>query len=292
MTRPYLAVIFCAFCQLATAEPAKRTFTVVDSSGTETEVSDLKFVNKNENFARFRVFDPRVVVLTPTFQIAIPMGALIGVQKKDKENFEVTYVRGGQERVITGTLEPGSFRGESGFGMLDLSTEHLKQVKSKSPPVTETAEKAPPLDASLILRDGTEVQVGNLKRMDSYYSSKGYILGGAVRYEQHKDFRLLRGESLSIAEFRSISAIDFEENGMVTVKLKNGNTATGKLSTAEDAGVDGFTGINESGEFFIDPKLVKGIRVFAVQADDRLKAENKKVDRPKPPPLVPRPRPK
>lgn len=262
----FASIALCAFGQIALGDtPAERTFTVVDGSETETEVTGLRF-SGNDNFSRFDTTSGRIAVLTDIFQIAIPLENIVSIQSKEKEA-EVTYVYLGDEKTITGTLEPGKFTGKSDFGDFELSSHDLTELKTSPPPSAKDDEEPPSLDVTLVLKDGTEVQVGKLKRHDRYYSTSGYLIGGSTRYPHYEDFRFLRGKSLATVQFSKIGSIDFGEKGAVTVTLKKGNKASGTISSDNDAGVHGFTGVNESGEFFIAPELVASIRFGSKQAE-------------------------
>lgn len=244
-------------------EAQERTAVIVDKAGVTSEVTGISF---SGDFSRFyNVSRKSIIIGTKTFEIAIPIGNLISIEVKG-ESAEVRYQWMGYEKTISGELGSATFKGKTDFGEFKLNVSKLKRLTFKEGPTVVMKEEKPlTYDATLVLTDGTKIPVANLKRHDSYWSSKGYLIGGRTRYYHYTDFSFLKGESLLTVPFENIKTIEFGPESKVDVTLKNGKSATGKLSDEGGAGVDGFTGLCDEGEFFINPEQVKSIEFGAAQ---------------------------
>lgn len=243
-------------------EAQERTAVIVDKAGVTSEVTEISV---SGDFSRFdEASGEGIVIGTKMFEIAIPIGNLISVEVKGK-SAEVRYQWMGYEKTISGELGSETFKGKTDFGEFKLNSGKLKRLTFKEGPTVMKEEKPLTYDATLVLTDGTKIPVANLKRHDSYWSSKGYLIGGRTRYYHYTDFSFLKGESLLTVPFENIKTIEFGPGSKVDVTLKNGKSATGKLSDEDNAGVDGFTGLCDEGEFFINPEHVKAIEFGAAQ---------------------------
>lgn len=257
MKKTFFLVLFAISVGLhgARADDAKRIATVIDTAGTTSEVTGLSFS------AKLQKFDSsygRIAFSAEPFDIAVPMDRLVSIEAKgDKQT--ITYVWRGKEVSLTGSLFSGEFTGKSDFGDLKLSAGKLKSLKFDRSPKPADKQEKPSGVATLTLADGTTVHVDSLKRHDSYYSSEGYIMGGSTRYRHYTDFKFLRGESLATVSFDKIKRIDFTGDKDVTVVLKNGNKASGTLSSEKGADIVGWTGVSDKGEVFLSKKQVKAI---------------------------------
>jgi len=237
------------------ADEVKRSATVIDTAGTTSEVTDLRFSGKLQKFDNSY---GRIAFFAEPFHIAVPMDRLVSIEAKGDKH-TITYLWHGKEMSLTGSLFSGEFTGKSDFGDLKLSAGKLKSLKFDRAPKPADKQEKPSGVATLTLADGTTVHVGSLKRHDSYYSSEGYIMGGSTRYSHYTDFRFLRGESLATVSFDKIKQIDLTGEKDVTVVLKNGKKASGTLSSDKRAGIDGWTAVSEKGEVFLSKKQVKAI---------------------------------
>lgn len=249
-------------------EAPKRVAIITDTAGVSSEVTDLRFSESGKELSHFYNSYGNVAVVTEKFQIAIPLNDLISIKIKDAKNkiVEVTYQWLEKEKRITGILVSGKFTGKSDFGDVEVSTINLKELVFTDLPSPMTAEQKKELKerlntfkATLLLKDETRVSVADLRRHDSYYSTEGYLIGGSTRYRHYTDFRFKRGESLLTVSFTKIKRIEFANKDSVVVTLKNGKSTTGTLSKEDGAEVEGFTGLNESGNFFISSKHVKAV---------------------------------
>lgn len=276
MTRPTTLTAFCIVYLAGVqstigADAPTRLATVVDSAGVDSELTDLKFSGKLSRFSGYYV---SLAVNTGTFEIAIPLSDLISIKQTDAKNrtFDVTYQWHGKEQHVSGTLASGEFTGKGDFGDTKITTSNLKQLVFTDPPKasdqkqkTELAKRLRTNRATLTLSDGSEVPVANLQRHDSYYSTEGYLIGGTTRYRHYTDFRFKRGESLLTIEFAKLKRIAFGDKNTVTVTLTNDKTATGTLANEKGAGVEGFTGFNQNGNFFIPAKQIKAVSFGAAK---------------------------
>jgi len=264
-----------------------RTAFIVDTKGATSEVMDLK-IEGYDNYIFAHIFDNypsgnTIVVDTKPFYLGIPLTAIISIEIKGK-SCSIKYYLEGQDRTIAGNfVNFGEFVGKTDFGDFKLGMDKLKKLTFKdipSPALSESKSKESlPYDTILMLTNGKRVPVANFQRFNSYCSSAGYVMGCGDRYEYFTDFRFLRGESLQTVLFKEIKTIEFNNfkssgpgnhlQGNVTVTLKNGKSATGKLTDGvNDADVDGYTGTYEyeKGDFFfyIDAGHVKSI-VFGLE---------------------------
>lgn len=239
------------------AEP-KRKAVIEDTAGVKTDLLEVGF---SGNVRRFNSSYGSIAVLTKPLEVAIHLDNLKSIKTKGKEH-EITYIWLGQEKTLVGTLDAGEFSGKSEFGDIKMPTSKLKELVFSELPSTnwETVKKemSKKPTYTLMLTDNTEVTVSDLRRHASYYSSEGYLIGGETRYSHYTDFCFKRGESEVTIEFAKLKSIEFGSEKTVTVTLASGTSAPGTLSSGR-SGIDGFTGINEAGEFFVRPGSVKKI---------------------------------
>ena len=191
--------------------------------------------------------------------IAIPTDALISIESKG-DSHTIRYRWRGKELTITGKLFEGYLTGESDFGGFKLHTRTLSSLNFNQPPHSEEKQYEDSKGATITLEDGTQITaVNGLRRHVSYYSTEGYIIGGADQYLHYDDFRFLRGQSLSTVKFTAIKRLEFEDEKDVSVTLKNGKQTSGTISTEQDNNILGFTGTFTQGKFFVSKKRVKVI---------------------------------
>jgi hypothetical protein len=278
-------VVVCTCCELAVgdtpaAQPATWTATVVDSSGTETEVTDLEFAAGDWRFDSHHLTrmeggnnsDPShwIAIKTITFEIAIRLDSLISIEAHQKQ-VEVKYLWMGKEQTVKGTLESGKFQGTSAFGKFQLASGDLKQLKLNPVPTPIENKSRLPLDTTLVLSDGTKVRVGDLRRQ---YASTYIVHAGfsnqytGAECDFYDDFQFLRGKALTTIGLNSLRSIEFGEKDDVIITTKDGKKATGTLTDSNEivngnnhfAGITAFSGIGENGVFLIERKLVKAIQ--------------------------------
>jgi hypothetical protein len=268
---------------------AKRTATVVDSSGTETEVTDLEFAASDWRFDRhgerltrimldggrndyyFFGWDPShwIAIKTKTFEIAIRLDSLISIEANQKD-VEAKYLWIGKEETARGALESGQFKGTSAFGKFELASGDLKQLKSNPAPTPVENRSRSPLDTTLVLSDGMTVRVGDLRRQYAWTHTEHRYFANeytSTEYDFYDDFQFLRGKALATIGFDSLTSIEFGEKDDVTITTKDGKKATGTLTDINEivngnnhfAGITAFSGIGENGVLLIERKLVKAI---------------------------------
>lgn len=266
-----------------------RTAIVVDTSGMTSEVKELNvegeykdvFANIFSSTYSHGIQRRKIVVNKKPFYLGIPLSSIISIDVK-KKTCTVKYSIGDQEREISGEfIGFGAFSGKTDFGDFKLDMNKLKKLTFKEPPSAAKSEteanKLLTYDTTLFLKNGKRLPVGNFERLDYYCSSAGYIMGCGDRYEHLDDFRFMRGESLQTVPFKDIRTIEFSNTeygglrgdlaGSVTVTLKNGKSAIGKLTDEHGAGVDWYTGFYENGdfEFCMSPQHVKTIQFMPDQ---------------------------
>lgn len=252
-----LIVLFIVLVLIAQAEELKRTSTVTDVAGITTEVTDLSFLAALQNFDNSYGC---IALSADLFDIAIPIDNLISIEVKGNIH-AISYLWRGKQLTITGELFDGDFKGKSDFGDFKLHSSKLRSLKFNQPPKQEEKKEEVSYRATLTLENGTRISVGKLKRHDSFYSTAGYIMGGSTRYHHYTNFSFLRGESLATIDFDKIKRIEFTGVREVSVTLKNGNMASGTISTEKGADIVGFTGVFENGKFFVPKKHVKAIEL-------------------------------
>lgn len=251
----FFAILGCY--EVQAAEP-RRTATLIDKTGVISEVADLRFSGKLQQFENSW---GKIALSAKSFDIAIPINCIVSIEAKG-DNHIIGYLWRGKEVLINGTLFAGEFTGKSDFGDLKLHSTKLKSLKfGQAPKSTERIKIRN--RSTLSLADGTKVNVDNLKRYDSYYSSEGYLIGGSTRYHRYTDFRFLRGASLATVTFDKIKRINFIGEKDVAVVLNNGKEANGTISSEKGADIKGWTGVFEKGEIFLSKKQVKIIEFTA-----------------------------
>jgi hypothetical protein len=248
-------LLVAVFAHTAVAQDVKRTAIVVDKAGVLSEVTDLSFSAKLQQFDNSY---GRIALFADPYDIAIPLDNLIAIEAS-ADGYTVTYLWRGKECITTGKWFSGDFTGKSDFGDLKLHTSDLKSIKFDRPPTIKKEEEKDSNLATLTLVNGARVTVNNLKRHNSYYSTAGYLIGGKICYVHYTDLRFLRGESLVTVGFEKIKRIEFTGEKGVSVTLKNGKKATGDISTVEGGTIVGFTGVFDKGELFIAKKHLRTI---------------------------------
>lgn len=241
----------------ARSEESKRTATVKDAAGVVSDVTDIRF-SAGDHLKKFNNLYRHIGLSADLFDIAIPIDNLISVEAKG-DSHAVSYLWRGKELTITGKLLSEEFAGKSDFGDLKLHTSKLLSLNFHQSPKPEEKKEEVSERATLTLEDGTQITVNTFRRHDRYYSREGYIIGGRIRYRHYTDFRFLRGESLITVKFAEIKRIEFVGEKEVSVTLKNGKKASGTISKEKGADINGFTGVFEKGEFFVEKKRVKSI---------------------------------
>jgi len=232
-----------------------RIATIEDVADIQTDVSEPR-----ASFSGSQRFSGAYNCLGLTvadYELAIPIDRIVSIAASG-EAAEVIVDWRGQQRTLSGTLK-GSLTGKSDFGEFTLGAEKVKQLAFKSPPARQDAGSRSDQNATLFLENGHQVQLAGIQRYDSYFSTAGYIMGGSTRYNHYDDIRFMRGESVATVKFADLAKLEFDGAGSVTVTLKNGKTATGKLATGDDAEVEGWTGEAEGGLAFVAPKSVRAV---------------------------------
>jgi len=247
------AVISISF--IYAAEPSRKA-AIEDISGVKTDVTDPKFSFGSSD--RFSGASDAVMIKTADFEVAIPTSRLRAI-KVSGTTAEVTFDWHGQTRTTSGQLK-AEIAGKSDFGDFKLDASKLRQLTFSTAPSEEAKPSRRPVDSgTAILVNGTRVGLFSIQRHASYYSSKGYLIGGSTRYYHYSDFSFMRGESLATLNLGAIAKLEFGPDEAVTVSLKSGSSAVGKLSNHEDARVDGWTGESDQGSVFLPPKSVRAI---------------------------------
>ena len=258
----FLVTSALSFAGIAIADEQKRTAVVVDTTGQSTEVTDLySHMGGGERYGFFGGSTPCLVVETGTFEIAIPLENLVSVARTG-ELSTVKYVLKSQEFTATGKLGSTDLTGKSDFGSLSISTAKIRRIDFKSPPTPgeeyEYKVSKPPVPATLTLLDDSVVPVTRLRRFYRYFSTFGYIMGGEWKPGTDEVIEFIRGESKSTVTMENIAKVEFGAGGALSITLRNGNSATGKLGSEKV--VEGFCGTFEKGYFFIDKKHIKSIQ--------------------------------
>jgi hypothetical protein len=248
-----VSVLLCA------AEQPKSKYVVVDMSKTETEIDNPLFHTRLNYPSMTGVDGDAVFVDANDRTLAIPQSSVISMVR-DGDKFSIKYQWLQKERSVTGKVAEGSISGHCDFGDFSLGFDKLQSLKCNG---HTTSEASAPhvMTATIDLFSGQSIAVADIRRYYSYYSTAGYLIGGATCHEEDPSFVFKRGDSVAKIAFADIRSIVITESGEVTVVLTNSKTATGKLSA--NGGKDGFDGIravSEDGPIFIHPKVVKSIR--------------------------------
>lgn len=256
----YIAAVVAISLASMPAAAQSRKATIEDTSGVKTVVTDLRSTSPDEG--RYLIQDVLVVKMQD-WDAAIPTPMLRSINLVGSAA-EVTYDWNGETRTISGGLS-GKFSGKSEFGDFTLDGSKVRQLAFDAPPVANPQQKsASGAPASLILTNGTRIELSDLMRYTHFYSTEGYVLGGAWRDRRQPDFVFMRGEALSRVNLDAIAKLDFGPERSVTVTLKSGSAASGKLNV--NGGEDDLTGwVGEShGLAFVPGASVRTIE-FPVQ---------------------------
>jgi len=143
----------------------KRIATVVDFSGTRTEVANWHFGGGGGDDRRQRFglrssmsSTPLVAVNTTTVEIVIPEDSLISLDSfvlparaviagfpenpRAWTGHEVRYFWAGKMHMVKGRLVSGDLTGESDFGAFDLASDKLKQFRLNPAPAPISKTRA------------------------------------------------------------------------------------------------------------------------------------------------------
>lgn len=264
-----LLVVIC-FTSLLNAENIKCEAVVEDTSGIITEVTNMGYMFSRSLMKKFDVVKDktRIVVITNNFAVAIPIVSIISIETKGG-NFEVAYLWKGKELKLLGKLDLSDIRGTSDFGDFKLELKKLKKLRFKDKPRDIKLKKDITMNqAILILVKGDRVPVTCLKQYRSLYHPKVSSRSGSfetvfswARTSHHHETKLKfhRGESLVTVEYSSLKSMQFGPENSISITMQNGKTTTGKITNEDATKIEGFTGIYDKGEFYIDRKHLKTI---------------------------------
>jgi len=248
----FLVTSALSFAGIAIADEQERVAVVEDTAGQSTEVTGLHI----DVDTRYELCDGScLVVKTGTLEMCIPMEDLVSVVQTG-ELSTVKYVLNGQEFTAKGKLR-GGVQGKSDFGGFYISTTNIRRIEFKSPPTPGGGSEVsgPPI-LKLTLLDGSIVPVTRLRRFYRYFSRDGYIMGGEWKTGVEEGIVFSRGESTSSVAMQDIAKVDFGADDTVSVTLRNGKSATGKVSSS-----DPFCGTSEKGCFIIEKEFIKSIEI-------------------------------
>lgn len=247
----FVLILAFSLAGIAIADEQDRTAVVEDTAGQSTEVTGLHV----DVDTRYELCDGScLAVKTGTLEICIPMENLVSVVQTG-ELSTVKYVLRGQEFTAKGKLRATSVNGKSDFGGFYISTGNIRRIEFKSPPTPGGGSEvsgSPILKLTLL--DGSIVPVTRLRRFYRYFSTEGYIMGGEWKTEVEEAITFIRGESTSSVAMQDIAKVDFGADDTVSVTLRNGKSATGKVSHSLD-----FCGTFEKGCFVIEKEFIKSI---------------------------------
>ena len=256
MKRVIVCVLLAALAagSMVLAEDAPRAATVTDETGVKTQLTNLTFapIRASQKFA-FGL--DAVAVIMKNGEIAVSLDNLKSIEVKEG-SATVSCYWNGQEMTLVGSLENGTFNGESEFGHCEVPAGKVTALQLASPSRNTPKQLAEfllkdkdPIKATLIFKDDTEVAVDHVQRIYRSSSSTDYF---------YKDFCFLRGDAKFKITFDKLRSIDFADT-TVTVTLKSGTSSPGKLTSDWGERADGFTGFCEKGEFYVESKYIKKI---------------------------------
>jgi hypothetical protein len=254
-------ILLLATIHVSVTCAAERIAVVEDSQGVVSEVQRLCF---SADFSKFdinstdnRYFGkPCIGVDTKALQLAIPFSSIESISAK-QNHVIITYNINGRVRKIEADFLKGVFAGTTSLGHFELPSEKLRNLSFKTPPDNSQA-KIPSFDTTLVLADGSQMHVMDVKRV-SWSNDSMYI--GRRLYFNYRSIDIFRGDSETRIEFSKIKRITLQSPQNVSIILKDGSTVNGRFEKKENVEVVGFSGANEDGEFFIAADKVKAIEL-------------------------------
>lgn len=254
-----LFILLLAIIHVSVADAGERIAVVEDSQGVTSEVQGIGF---SADFSRFdinttdnRYFGkPCIGVDTKALQLAIPFSSIVSIIAKQNHGIIIYDIKG-RVRKVEANLLKGVFVGTTNLGHFELPSEKLRNLSFKTPP-DKSQSKIPSFDTTLVLADGSQMSVIDVKRV-SWSNDTMYI--GRRLYFNYRSIDIFRGDSETRIEFSKIKRITLQSPQNVLIVLKDGSTVNGRLKKKENVEVVGFSGANEDGEFFIAADKVKAI---------------------------------
>ena len=176
---------------------------------------------------------------------------------------EVSYDWRGQTNTISGEVD-FVCNAESNIGSIRFPAAAVRQFTFGTPPSAShfpsSGSSADDVTATVTTASGKSFVLTRFRRFVSWYSTAGYLIGGKDAYSNEASFCFLRGESSSELAFGLIGKLEFGRDDAVTVTLKTGASAAGKLvPQGKSGGVYGWNGESDRGWMFFGPSSVRSI---------------------------------
>ena len=263
-----------------------RTAKVTDRTGVDSQVSSLSVSNTDERFG-FAWPDnrARIVVATMTVTWSIPTQSVTSIRRDGPSAWTVKYQTKDGEISVQGDFsDQAELVGNSDFGSFSLPLRRLRQLEFTQPGVEPKPAKRPVVvgrdgkvraanfDAVITLTDGKQMTATILRRsqVTTEDTSDPMTLNATPVYTvivtNFTDLRLNRGETLQIIPFENIKTAEFLPGEAVLVKTKSGAEAEMRIPRRDERSLEGFTGFNAKGDFYVPINAIKSI-AFAGEAE-------------------------
>ena len=252
-----------------------RIWTVVDSSGSEWETTQVKFDctpgSSWRKCSRIRPWkaskDEWLLLEKENYDINVCLFSdLISLQREGETNVVRLECRDRwhRKRTVKGRLVAGEFYGDAGVGRFRVDATKISRLSVKPPPDTDS-DVAPGRPSYVLnLKTGDKIDAWAVYRVDEFFSRAGFVVGGETVFASYTDIRFVRDSAIETVDFKHLRRIALPGSGTVTLTLKDGSEVTGKLSQEKWAGLDGFRGEGLEGEFYVE-----ACRVDSVEFLDR-----------------------
>ena len=255
----FLIVIMLAGAPLTVlgADGQGRTAILTDMNDLVWEVTDIYSWTVPGPFIESRF---RLMVVTDTFQVAIPPENLISIEKKG-EDFEIRYRWLGKGQSTSGRIMSDQIGGKMGGGHMYVKINELKKLTFKAGSGVIIEEKHPPyeFETTLVLTDGTKIPVANLVRISSQRYSAVHLSGveEVNVFEQLNDVGFLQEKNAPTIRFEDVTSMEFPTEDTIVLTLKRlpgdtGNSGKSEPDKEAETDTDEKAEIDEDFEFLKD----------------------------------------
>jgi hypothetical protein len=258
----------------------RRVVTVIDSSGAQTQVSEIEVRVNNSALESFDIAYSeqkyQFVVITTEIQLAISSSSLLSVEAQaGGKSWTARYQTQMGEASVAGSLVSADLTGASDFGKFSAPVTSLKRLLFSGPGI---ANSPPPkklaFAADITLLSGVVLKAVGVRRVARYvYSfSQNTIpatFGSTTRYDHSAEFQFTRGDALQTIPFGNTQSVEFSlPSRSVAVTARTGAKAEMSLPGENEQSPLAFTGLSgfsvDRGAYFYVPlQFVKSINFVA-----------------------------
>jgi hypothetical protein len=246
----------------------ERTAVVTDVSGKVVELRNPEFPGMCGDFGW--EWGSCVVVGLDPFRLGIPSNVIESIKCPDlpkKSRFgstiktcEITHSSFGERRTVAAVMSNG-IKGTTPSGAEFVDIEHLRSVTFRGSAAAAVAQEArPAFDATLVLKDGRNVPVGNLIAEYGDFVRATIGIGGTTRRRPEGEIYVTKGGNHFTLRFGELRAIEFLPAGQINITSIDGSTALADLSRVNREELRNLSGVSSDGQFIVFAGDLKAIR--------------------------------